>query len=57
LKLHEKSLDAGISIAPGPVFSVKGKYQNCVRLNAGFWSPRIADAIAVLGGIAGTMKR
>lgn len=57
LKLHEKSLEAGISIAPGPVFSVKGKYQNCVRLNAGFWSPRIADAIAVLGGIACSMKR
>jgi DNA-binding transcriptional MocR family regulator len=57
LKLYEKSLEAGISIAPGPVFSVKGKYQNCVRLNAGFWSPRIAEAIVVLGRIAAAMKR
>ncbi len=57
LKLYELSLDAGITIAPGPVFSVKGKYQNCVRLNAGFWSRRIEEATAVVGRLAGTMKR
>lgn len=56
LKLYQLSLDAGISIAPGPVFSVKGKYQNCVRLNAGYWNPRIEEAIGVLGGLAASMK-
>jgi DNA-binding transcriptional MocR family regulator len=57
LKLYELALDAGITIAPGPVFSVKGKYQNCVRLNAGFWSRRIEEATAVVGRLAGSMKR
>jgi DNA-binding transcriptional MocR family regulator len=56
LKLYHLSLDAGISIAPGPVFSVKGKYRNCVRLNAGFWNRRTEEAIAVLGQLTGSMN-
>ncbi|MBI5249904.1 MAG: PLP-dependent aminotransferase family protein [Desulfomonile tiedjei] len=56
LKLYEMSLEAGISIAPGPVFSIKGKYQNCLRLNAGFWSPRIENAVAIVGKLAAAMK-
>lgn len=57
LKLYQLSLDAGISIAPGPVFSVKGKYQNCVRLNAGFWTRKIEEAVATVGRLASSMKR
>ncbi len=56
LKLYELSLEAGISIAPGPVFSIKGKYQNCLRLNAGFWSAQIEDAVSRVGRLAASMK-
>lgn len=56
LKLYQMSLEAGISIAPGPVFSIKGKFQNCLRLNAGFWSPEIENAVSAVGRLAAGMK-
>jgi DNA-binding transcriptional MocR family regulator len=52
LKLYELSLKAGITIAPGPIFSVRQGYPNYVRLNAAFWSDKIEKAIATLGGFA-----
>lgn len=57
LKLYEFALKAGITIAPGPLFSTRGKYRNCVRLSAAFWSEKIEKAVATLGtpakGLAG----
>lgn len=35
LDLHARALDAGISIAPGPIFSAKRRYGNHIRLNCG----------------------
>jgi DNA-binding transcriptional MocR family regulator len=52
IKLYELALRAGITIAPGRIFSAAGKYSNCLRLNAAFWSRRIADAVAEIGGLA-----
>jgi len=54
LKLYESALNAGITIAPGPIFSAKQKYRNCIRLNAGFWSDTIESALAALGRLAAT---
>jgi len=54
LKLYECALNAGITIAPGPIFSAKGKYRNFIRLNAGFWSVRIEEALATVGRLAGS---
>lgn len=58
LWLHEKAMERGISIAPGPLFTPPGplstptrKYVNCIRLNAAFWSPKVEQAIEVLGGL------
>lgn len=56
LKLYEQALQAGITIAPGPIFSAKRKFRNFVRLNAGFWSNRIEDAIGTLGQLAAMQK-
>jgi DNA-binding transcriptional MocR family regulator len=54
LDLHARALDRGISIAPGPIFSAKPRFANCLRISAGFpWSERIAGAIATLGALAG----
>ena len=53
LTVHRQALAQGISIAPGPIFSAKREYRNCIRLNTGHpWTPQIADAVAVLARLA-----
>ncbi len=57
LKLHRLALAQGISIAPGPMFSAKRAFRNCIRLNYGHaWDARSAQAVAVLGELAKTGK-
>ena len=53
LALYEKARKAGISIAPGPIFSSQRKYRNFFRLNSAMWSDKIRDAVALLGKFAG----
>ncbi len=52
IRLYEKALREGISIAPGPIFTSGDRYGNCIRLNAAFWSERIERAIETLGTLA-----
>jgi DNA-binding transcriptional MocR family regulator len=52
-RLYEEALKAGISIAPGTLFTATGdRYRNCIRLNAAFWSERTEQALETLGGMA-----
>jgi DNA-binding transcriptional MocR family regulator len=54
LALHRAALQAGIGIAPGPMFSAKREFRNCIRLNYGHpWDDTHAAAIATLGQLAG----
>ena len=54
LVLHRQALDVGISIAPGPIFSAKREYRNCIRLNFGHpWSDEIEQAMQRLGAMMG----
>ncbi len=55
LRLYGRAVKEGITIAPGSTFSATGKFRNCVRLNAAFWSERIDGAIETLGRLAGEM--
>ncbi len=55
LKLYQRARMHGISIAPGQIFSVEGKYRNCIRLNAAFWDACVEAAIATLGRLAGEL--
>jgi DNA-binding transcriptional MocR family regulator len=49
LKIHRLALEAGISVAPGPIFSPRREYRNCLRLNYGHpWGPELDRAIATL---------
>ncbi len=58
LKLYEAALQNGISIAPGIIFSTTGdKYNNCIRLNAAYWSEEVEQALETLGTITNTMVR
>lgn len=53
LELHRQALAHGISIAPGPMFSAKRAFRNCIRLNYGHaWDERQAQAMALLGALA-----
>jgi DNA-binding transcriptional MocR family regulator len=55
IKLYELALKAGITIAPGLIFSASRKYRNFIRLNAAYWSDRIDRALADVGGIAANL--
>jgi len=52
LRLYGDALRSGITVAPGPIFSAKQKFRNFVRLNAGYWSETIEEAIRTLGRLA-----
>jgi DNA-binding transcriptional MocR family regulator len=50
LALHGAALERGVGIAPGPMFSAKREFRNCLRLNYGHpWMPAHEAAIATLG--------
>lgn len=50
LKLFKQARAAGISIAPGPMFSQTGEFQNFIRINCGYpWNAQIERAIGILG--------
>jgi DNA-binding transcriptional MocR family regulator len=50
LKLSKQARDAGISIAPGPLFSPTDNFQNFIRVNCGYpWNPAMERAVRTLG--------
>ena len=52
LELHRRALREKISIAPGPIFSAKQRYQNFIRLSCGqTWSEKIDYAVRTLGNL------
>jgi DNA-binding transcriptional MocR family regulator len=55
LEVYRKAIAAGMTIAPGSMFSAKGKYGNFIRLNIAFWSDQVERAIVKLGHIVGEM--
>ncbi len=53
--IHGRALEAGFSVAPGPLFSAKRQFRNCLRLNYGHeWSPAFDAAVRKLGQILRT---
>lgn len=49
LALHQQALAAGISVAPGPVFSASRAFGRCLRLNYGLlWDARTEQALQML---------
>lgn len=49
LDIYHKALRKNILIAPGCLFSMKPKFNNCMRINAGHWNDKIKKAIIYLG--------
>jgi DNA-binding transcriptional MocR family regulator len=53
LALHARALEAGVSIAPGPIFSPVQSHRSSIRLSCGDpWSERIASAVRLVGRLA-----
>lgn len=52
-ELYRRALDAGISIAPGRLFSARDAFSDFFRLNCGHsWSPRLEAGLVCLGALA-----
>jgi DNA-binding transcriptional MocR family regulator len=50
IRIHELALAARISVAPGPIFSSRREFRNCLRLNYGHpWSDAVESAVHTLG--------
>ncbi|SDT88050.1 transcriptional regulator, GntR family [Verrucomicrobium sp. GAS474] len=55
--LFEKAREAGISIAPGHLFSPAAEFRNCIRLSCGHpRTPAMEKAVATLGELAKRMS-
>lgn len=54
LRLFRQAMEAGISLAPGPLFSAVGKYRNYMRINYSMpWSDERVAALAKIGEYIG----
>ncbi len=50
-ELFDLAIEAGISIAPGLIFSPRNRYRNFIRLSYGHpWSEKIEQSLEWLGG-------
>ena len=53
LRLQRDALKHKINTAPGPLFSVKDRYKNCLRMNCGLpWGEPVEAALRTLGELA-----
>ncbi|MDD2736955.1 MAG: PLP-dependent aminotransferase family protein [Desulfuromonadaceae bacterium] len=52
IQLYHRALAQGISIVPGPLFSLSGKYSHHIRLSAAQWNEKIEQGIMTLGTLA-----
>jgi DNA-binding transcriptional MocR family regulator len=50
--LYDAAISAGITLAPGPLFSATRQYRNFLRLNASHWSPDVQSGLVRLGTLA-----
>jgi DNA-binding transcriptional MocR family regulator len=58
MALYQQALAAGISVAPGPLFSARERYRHFLRLSfAPRWDARRTDALRRLGALATAAAR
>lgn len=52
-ELYREAMKHKISIAPGAMFTLQERYQNCMRISYGMeWTPEIERALATVGKLA-----
>ena len=52
VKMFHQALEHGIGITPGSIFSLSGKYRNCLRLSSALWDERTERGVEILGRLA-----
>jgi DNA-binding transcriptional MocR family regulator len=52
IALYHRAIEEGISITPGPLFSLSGKFSNYIRLSAAYLDEKVERAIETLGQMA-----
>ena len=58
IEIHRRALELGFSVAPGPIFSAKRQFRNCLRLNCGHpWTAAFDAAVRKLGEILRSAAR
>lgn len=51
-QLYQEAMQQKVSIAPGSMFTLQDRYQNCVRLSYGMqWTPEVDRALKRLGNL------
>lgn len=56
LEIYKEALKKNIVIAPGNLFTMKEKYGNCLRLNAGTFNSRVDNAVKFIGELCVTCQ-
>lgn len=46
---YPRALELGLTFGPGPIFSARGRFRNCLRLCAPYWSTESEPYLARLG--------
>ncbi len=57
LVLYKEALKAGVTFAPGYLFSASSQYKNFIRLNAAIWSEHSIGAVQRLGELVDRMNK
>lgn len=58
LELQRRSLEKKVAIAPGAIFSARGRFGHCVRLSCGFpWNAKMEASVAMVGELAHALLR
>jgi len=53
IRLYEKAIKQGISIAPGRMFTLQQQFNNCMRISYGLpWNDKLNEALQILGKLA-----
>jgi DNA-binding transcriptional MocR family regulator len=53
MELQARALEKRIAIAPGPIFSVRTRFESCLRISCGIpWNDTLASAVRTLGELA-----
>lgn len=57
LALYHRAVEEMISITPGPLFSLSGKFTNYIRLSAAFLDEKVEKALETLGRMAAEVRQ
>ncbi|WP_075795534.1 aminotransferase-like domain-containing protein [Massilia putida] len=56
MRLYTRALDHGITVGPGHMFSARGSWVNCIRLNYSYpWTAETEEALRTLGRLVAAL--